>query len=127
MIPVLVEAFKLLAMEKDSLSHQVSSMKRQLDELTKTSFERANYNLEQNRPNPFSRNSIIRYHAPLEASKVNIVITNQRGVQVKTFENLPTGSGQLQIHAAGLQPAIYIYTLVVDGTPVASKKMVVSI
>jgi len=82
--------------------------------------------LEQNHPNPFSQSTTIRYQVPSEAHQVGLLITNLQGVEVQRFDQLPAGAGEVQVTAGGLTPGTYVYTLIVDGLPIASQKMILT-
>jgi hypothetical protein len=77
--------------------------------------------LEQNQPNPFNQTTLIRYKIPAGAS-AQINIYDASGAMVKTMR--APESGQAQINASELKAGTYTYALVVDGKPLASKKMV---
>jgi hypothetical protein len=77
--------------------------------------------LLQNSPNPFNQNTIIRYTIPTGAN-AQIMIYDASGRLVKTLE--ATQSGQSQISAGELAAGTYTYTLMANGSVVASKPMV---
>ena len=77
--------------------------------------------LEQNKPNPFNQVTTIRYKiAPGANAHINIY--DATGVVVKSMR--ANESGQVQINASELRSGTYTYSLIVDGRPIASKKMV---
>jgi hypothetical protein len=88
-------------------------------------FTTADFKMEQNVPNPFSSNTVIKYNLPNKLSNAFIGVYNLLGTQLLKFDRLNT-NGQISINANTLQPGIYIYSLVAEGQEVMSKKMVVS-
>ena len=78
--------------------------------------------LQQNQPNPFSQNTIIRYTIP-QGSDAQIKIYDVSGNIVKSVK--AADNGQVQISAFDLKPGSYIYNLIVNGAIAASKKMVI--
>jgi len=79
--------------------------------------------LNQNVPNPFAESTVISYSIPGRYSKAQILFTTAAGSLVKTAE--VTGSrGSLTVYADDLSSGVYTYTLVVDGKPIDSKKMI---
>lgn len=82
--------------------------------------------LEKNMPNPFSQSTIIGYLAPTQAQQVSLMITNLQGVEIKRFDQLQAGQGQIEITAGSIPTGTYVYTLVVDGKAVASQKMILT-
>jgi hypothetical protein len=80
--------------------------------------------LKQNAPNPFTQNTIINYFIPQNAAKAFINITDMNGRLIKTFAATGKGNGQLMIEGGQLASGTYQYSLIVDGKPVETKKMV---
>ncbi|MET7257123.1 tail fiber domain-containing protein [Dyadobacter fermentans] len=138
MVPVVVEALKALIAETDSIvasnatiTQNILRLQQRLDVL-ETKIERqasalvksaGQYELGQNHPNPFDQLTTVRYSVSEQARQVQLVITDQRGTEVKRFDRLPPGSGQVQIMAGNLKPGIYHYTLVANGKPVNTHNM----
>lgn len=79
--------------------------------------------LNQNVPNPFAQSTIITYSIPGTYRKAQIVFTTASGSTVKTVE-VTGNQGSLTVYADDLSSGVYTYTLVVDGRPVESKKMI---
>lgn len=82
--------------------------------------------LLQNVPNPFSDKTIIRYKIDNLAGKVAIFVFDLQGTLVKSFENLIQPEGQITINGFELKPGMYLYTLVIDGSEVDSKRMIIT-
>ena len=78
--------------------------------------------LEQNHPNTFNQSTTIRYRIPAGAD-AQIKIYDALGNLVRSIP--ASASGQVQVHANGLKVGTYTYTLIVEGLPVATKKMFV--
>jgi trimeric autotransporter adhesin len=83
-----------------------------------------NARLEQNTPNPFRENTLIRYFLPEGGHRAQIIVTDMAGLQVMAFPLEHQGAGQVLIHGGTLSPGTYVYTLAVDGRKVDSKRMV---
>ncbi len=131
MIPVLVEAIKELSAERDELKQELLSMKQVLIQkglIPSGSVPSSNMGtlLQQNQPNPFNQSTSISYQAPEDARQVSLVITNLNGVEMKRFDNLKTGVGQVEISAVSLAAGTYIYTLTVDGQKLSSQRMILT-
>jgi hypothetical protein len=77
--------------------------------------------LQQNQPNPFNQNTIIRYTLPA-GTNAQIMIYDATGRLVKTLQ--ATESGQSRINASELNPGTYTYALIANGNVIASKTMV---
>ncbi len=81
--------------------------------------------LEQNAPNPFSETTVVRYAVPAKAQSAVVQIFDLNGRLIKDV-NVAKGNGQLTINAKELGAGTYIYKLVVDGSVVDTKKMVLT-
>ena len=81
--------------------------------------------LDQNNPNPFSQNTTIGYFIPQITKSATIVISTLQGNQIQSFVITSTGKGQIMLSAGVLSAGEYLYTLVVDGVKVDSKKMMI--
>ncbi len=80
--------------------------------------------LEQNIPNPFHQQTIIKYYIPSSAQNAILTITDMRGAPLKSVDLVETGLGTVTINANELPVGTYIYSLFVDGRQIASKQMI---
>ena len=80
--------------------------------------------LEQNAPNPFRENSTIKYYLPATTRSAALVITDQSGTQLKSFNLQGKGFGQVLISGNSFKAGTYVYTLTVNGERVSSKQMI---
>ena len=81
--------------------------------------------LEQNAPNPFNGNTIIRYHLPQGAGSAKVVIMNMKGQLLKSIALNGQGNGQITLQAGTLPSGSYTYSLWIDGRQVDTKQMLV--
>lgn len=83
--------------------------------------------LKQNAPNPFGENTSIEYSLPKNFNTAYIQIYNAQGVMMRKVD-LPktSGIGILNIKARELAAGDYVYTLIVDGKIIDTKKMILS-
>ena len=80
--------------------------------------------LEQNNPNPFYEQTVIKYYIPSVAKDARMMITDIKGSPIKSVNLADTGLGTVTINANELPIGTYIYTLFVDGKQVESKQMI---
>ena len=81
--------------------------------------------LLQNRPNPYSNETIIPYFLPRDFESASLLITNTNGQLVKRVSLQQPGKGELTIQTQDLNAGQYVYSLIVDGLEIQSRKMVV--
>ncbi len=79
--------------------------------------------LDQNDPNPFSANTIIRWNISADFGTASIYFFDNTGNRINSFEINSTGAGELQVFGSKLSAGVYTYSLVVDGKVIESKKM----
>jgi hypothetical protein len=80
--------------------------------------------LRQNVPNPFVNNTTIRFFIPESISKAQLVICDDRGNAVKTFNLTQRGEGSIEFITSNLKHGVFTYSIIADGKVVDSKKMV---
>ena len=80
--------------------------------------------LYQNTPNPFNRETRIRYGLSKEARTARIVLYDMNGLQLKAYDLPLQSKGEWVLQAGSLSAGIYLYGLIVDGVQVDLKRMV---
>ncbi|MEL6699223.1 MAG: tail fiber domain-containing protein [Bacteroidota bacterium] len=81
--------------------------------------------LFQNTPNPFTEQTTIRYNLPQTFESAALYIYDMNGRQVNSFNNL-SRKGSLTIEGSTLDAGMYIYSLIVDGQEIATKRMILT-
>lgn len=116
---VIIDAQRLAIEE---LHQQVEQLKNQASKTDLLDSEKA-FLLEQNRPNPFSTNTSIKYSSPKNGQ---LLISNLTGKTIQSIA-LEAGKNQtLEISAKELDNGIYIYSIVIEGELKLSKRFVVA-
>ena len=80
--------------------------------------------LEQNQPNPFRENTLIKYYLPEGHENASINIFTSEGKLLKNVKITEYGHGQINLTANSLPAGSYMYQLVTDKGVVANKTMV---
>jgi len=80
--------------------------------------------IEQNYPNPFDGSTRIKYNVSGYSEDAAIVIYDLSGKQLKKYKVF--GSGVITISAGELYEGLFIYSLLVDGQVIDSKRMTIS-
>ena len=132
----LVKAVQELSSENDVLKTQLAEVKKLLLQLTAQSANDNNTQnavatlnaarLEQNVPNPFSNNSLIKYSLPEKTVQAFLKITGTKGETIKTISLNAKGNGSISLSNEGLAGGVYYYSLIADGKLIDTKKMVIA-
>jgi hypothetical protein len=80
--------------------------------------------LDQNKPNPFAEQTTITYNVPEKYGFAQLVFKTIDGKIIKTVDITKKGRGQVNVFANDLSNGLYMYSLIVDGITVDTKKMV---
>ncbi len=130
LIPVMVEAMKELREEINMLKSANEEFelrdKNVLDNNNGMENSTQGAMLYQNAPNPFSSETEIRYYIPNSAGQASMLIFDMQGSLKKQMQITGKGNGSLTINASELPAGMYIYTLIVDGREIDSKRMILT-
>jgi hypothetical protein len=121
LIPLLLEGIKEQQEEIDELKSRFGT-----EEGESSNFNpEPSGNLAQNNPNPFSSITKINYEIYGAFNQAEIRVYNMSG-ELRVTKPLLENNASVIIEGNFLEPGIYAYTLIVDGTSVETKTMVVS-
>ncbi len=81
--------------------------------------------LYQNAPNPFDTETRVGYNVVSMKKSAFIILYDLNGRELTKYE-AQQGEGAITISANTMQPGIYLYSLVVDGREVETKRMILS-
>jgi len=79
--------------------------------------------LAQNAPNPVREQTVIQYYIPESFRSASLQFTTTMGVPVKHIPVYTGGEGETAVSVSELPPGVYLYSLLVDGRVVATKRM----
>lgn len=82
--------------------------------------------LYQNAPNPFNQNTTIAYFVSGASISATLYIFNMSGVPIRTIPIQDKGYGSITIKGSELNAGMYLYTLIVDGKEVDTKRMILT-
>jgi predicted nucleic acid-binding Zn-ribbon protein len=97
--------------------------------LTIKGYEQANKKpavLHQNAPNPFTQQTEIKYFIPKDARQADLNIYNMMGSEIRSIRINERENGKQVIHGYELEPGMYIYSLIVDGKEIDTKRMILT-
>ena len=132
-IPLLVEAIKEQQNEIDELKQAKSIQTRsaisdagEQSDVNLLLDEKLKAKLYSNIPNPFKEQTTISFFIPETSFRASIHIYNLQGKQIKQLSIEPRGNGSVTINGYELTPGMYMYSLIVDGKEVDTKKMILT-
>ena len=134
LIPVLVEAVKnhqerivYLEEEINQLKSTNSDLKSQpLDLNLPETPTNSSCILYQNTPNPFNQETKICCYISSDYTDAALYIYDMQGTQIKSYNIQERGNGSIIIYGSELNPGMYLYTLIVDGDEVDTKRMILT-
>jgi len=131
-IPMIIEALKEQRLTIDSLRNElnilksIDNFKSDLDNSLNTDTEINSCYLYQNNPNPFNLDSEIRMRILELIQNAMLYIFDMNGTQIKSFALNERGLASVTIYGSELNPGMYLYTLIVDGFEVSTKRMILT-
>ncbi len=144
LIPILIEAIKEQQIQLEALHIIIEDHEKELIKLNECcknnnsnkksasmdedqDEQKAKYNvLYQNTPNPFSEDTKIEYCIFQNFQSAKIYIHNLQGNELKAFNLDKSGQNYITIKGEQFKEGMYIYTLVVNGDIIDSKRMILT-
>ena len=127
MIPLLVQSINELSAEIAQLKGQTSEGAVKAARVTTgiQSAASAQNRLYQNTPNPFKEQTVIRFSLADDVQSAAICIFDMTG---KTIKKMPISSGMESVSVGGyeLGEGLFLYSLVVNGQEIDTKRMIIS-
>lgn len=129
LIPVLVEAIKEQQAQIKTLSAQIedcckNNSLKSASIATGTTENKAK--LDQNIPNPFSKETRIGCFIPDDATTSILYIYNMNGVQLQQYNLNGKGEQTVTINGNSFVPGMYLYALVIDSKEIDTKRMILT-
>ncbi len=129
-----------LKTSNDELKNEIAQLKQQMNQFDQSlsqccnSYQSAGGSqgatdipkLNQNVPNPFSLNTVIKYYLPQSAKNGVIKIYSIYGTELKSFSLNQTGFGEVLVSGGSLSSGVYVYTLLIDGNSFDTKQMILT-
>lgn len=82
--------------------------------------------LKQNTPNPFKYSTQIECFIPKSFENAQIHVFNLQGGLLLSFDVTSSGKSIIEISGTELSPGMYIYSLIVEGSEVDTKRMILT-
>ena len=126
LVPVLIRSIQELKQELDEVKGATEDARMSRGDVSSVSTVRSNGNiLYQNTPNPFKEKTFIRFRLADDAKESAVCIFDMSG---KLLKKLPVSSGMESVAVNGyeLGEGMFLYTLLVNGREVDTKRMILS-
>jgi hypothetical protein len=124
LIGLLIEAIKEQQIEIDSLKEQ-KFLKYSNSTGENSSTIKENNILYQNVPNPFNQNTVICFKIATGTKMASILIFDMQGSLLKTY-NVSNSVEKITIFRNEFNPGMYLYSLIVDGVEIDTKRMILT-
>lgn len=125
LVPLLIRSIQVLKQELDEVKSKSTVQRRASTTGIDPSATSSGNILYQNTPNPFKEQTIIRFKLAEDAKDASICIFDMTG---KPLKKLPISLGMESVSIGGyeLGEGLFLYSLVVNGQEIDTKKMVIS-
>jgi hypothetical protein len=82
--------------------------------------------LDQNKPNPFNSDTKIGFYIPENAQSKTLIIFDMQGKLLKQYKINENGESYLKITGSEFKAGMYLYTLLIDGKEIDTKRMILT-
>lgn len=126
LVPILIRSIQELKQELDEVKGTSKAMTRSIgDETTDINAVATGNKLYQNTPNPFKGQTIISFSLADDAQNAYICIYDMSGKQLR---KMPISSGMENVSIGGweLGEGMFLYSLIVNGQEIDTKKMIIT-
>ena len=124
LVPLLIRSIQALKQELDEVKGMRLKVRKSVSS-TGMDASLTNGNiLYQNSPNPFNKQTVIRFKLAADAEDASVCIFDMTG---KLLKKLPISSGMQSVSIKGyeLGEGMFLYSLIVNGQEIDTKKMVI--
>ncbi|MDX2302424.1 MAG: tail fiber domain-containing protein [Microscillaceae bacterium] len=132
LIPYLIAAFQ----EQEQKLTEVQALREEVKQLKAAlaSIQGANpvqnsslkAQLYQNTPNPFHRETEIRFHLPDGVGEATLFVYDMQGTQIQKISLTQRGTSSVRLQSGTLKAGMYLYALIADGQEVDTKRMIIT-
>lgn len=130
MIPILVQAIRELSAKVESLEANDGKQRpmSRVKEATSIATAETPYaaSLAQNYPNPFINSTEIKINIPNDAQTALLYIYDISGHQIRQININSRGKTSVSLTSERLSSGIYLYSLIIDGQLIDTKRMVLT-
>ena len=124
MIPLLIQAIQELKSELNAAQTELADIRIQTRVESRSNDQAAL--LYQNAPNPFREGCVIKCVIPQNATDAVLYIFDVNGHQIDSISISERGNASIIINGNKYEAGIYLYSLVVDGNLIDTKRMIIT-
>ena len=127
LIPVLIRSVQELKQELDEVKGNNSEVAKSRSETTVIAADKATTGnvLYQNTPNPFKEQTTIRFSLADDVTSAAICIFDMSGKMLKKLP-VSSGDGSVSVNGWELGEGMFLYSLLVNGCEIDTKRMIIS-
>ena len=136
-VALLVEAIKELNLKVEELQFDLNTCCNIESDIKNKSLDQNGFNnidsngkgsslLFQNTPNPFKESTTISYYIDNNSFDASIFVFDMQGTLLKSFDNLKKGKGSIIISGGEMNAGMYMYSLIVNGKEIDTKRMILT-
>jgi len=126
MIPILTRAIQEQQEVIEQQNTEIDALKEALGKNVGAFADLETNVLFQNSPNPFDQATRIRYSLKSNFFSASLIVFNMNGQQLRSYNDLQAGEGSIEVQANDLEAGMYLYSLIVDGKEVATRRMILT-
>ena len=110
---------------EDTLTELLSSSNRSITGIDQNHSNPAISGISQNYPKPTNGITVIDYFIVEKNANAFIMVTNLNGKEMSRHNIQHNGVGSYEFHKGGFADGIYLYTLIVNGSIIDTKRMAI--
>ena len=130
LLPYVVESIKELNNKVETQEEYIQELEAQINTPTisgKNLIQQRNESkLLANQPNPFKDRTTIGYYVSTGSNIAQVAIYDLNGKQLLQKDINGVGAGEVYVDAEELGAGMFLYSLIVDGIEIETKKMIVT-
>lgn len=122
LVPILIRSIQELKQELDEMRNETCKTRGTTD---LTNFVSSENVLYQSRSNSIKEKTVIRFKVAENIQSASINIYDLRGKMLKEYP-IPSGNGSISVDGYDIGNGMFLYSLVVNGQEIDTKKMIIS-
>ena len=122
MIPIMIQSIQELKKELDETRAELNTLKSTSNVVSRATSQESV--LQQNEPNPFRDNCIVKCYIPQFANTAFVDLYDLNGHQIQSRIITERGNVEVSIEGKGLPEGTYLYSLIVNGELIDTRRMI---